>query len=294
MGIYRYLYKTTRLQFYPRLTISKGHIALVIGIGLIINAGYNTLVSKDDLLSTIGAPSNFTNNLFPKTYVSPSHVIEHGSRKKKEIALTFDADMNEWMRYELLSGHVKSWYDQTIVTTLIKTKTPATFFLTGMWIELYPKETQAIGLYPLFELGNHSYSHPSFGGYCYGLHQIEEKNVKEEVIKTQKLLKDIVGINSHFFRFPGGCYTEKNIYFIEDLGLQVVHWDVISGDAFNNDPASIIKTVLDRVTNGSIIIMHLNGPPNAPMTSSALPVIINELKTEGYTFVKISELLGNS
>src|SRR5262249_11362766 len=64
--------------------------------------------------------------------------IEHGSRKKNEIALTFDADMTPRMQEELRSGAVDKWYDDRIVSTLEDGSVPATFFITGLWAENYP------------------------------------------------------------------------------------------------------------------------------------------------------------
>lgn len=227
----------------------------------------------------------------PTTIPIAPFVLTNGSRDKKEIALTFDADMNAGMRYQYLTGRVKSWYDPKIVDTLEKTHTKATFFLTGMWIELYPEETQKFALNPLFELANHSYDHPSFDGYCYGLKQIQDLADNEEVMKTQKLLASVANVQNHYFRFPGGCYSKNDVKIIHDLGLDIVHWDVVSGDAFNTNAIVIENNVIDRVQNGSIVIFHLNGPPNAPKTAESLPVIIETLKKRGFEFVKVSELL---
>lgn len=237
-------------------------------------------------------PPNFTKDLFTSP-LAGDNVILHGSRYNKEIALTFDADMNEYMKSLYESGQVTSYYDPYVVNTLIQKKTKATFFLTGMWIELYPQQTKSFASNPLFELENHSYNHPSFDGYCYGLPQISDSQDRSEVEKTQKLLKDIAGVDNTYFRFPGGCYSRRDVRIIEKLGFQVVHWDVVSGDAFNNDAAAIVQNVITHVKNGSIIIMHLNGPPNAPQTAQALPIIIDQLRQKGFIFVKVSELLNN-
>lgn len=219
-------------------------------------------------------------------------VIFHGPRDKKKIALTFDAEMTDYMKANLQSGKVKSSYDKRIVDILNKTNTKATFFLTGMWIELYPNVTQELSQNPLFELGSHSYSDTSFQGYCFGLKQIPDTLDIEEIGATEKLLREYAGIDNQLFRFPGGCYSPHDVQVVNDANDIVVHWDVKGSDGFNDNAKLIEKNVVDNVQNGSIIILHLNGAPTAPKTADALPEIISSLKAKGYEFVKVNELLG--
>src|SRR5258708_18420009 len=71
-------------------------------------------------------------------------VIFHGPRDQRRIALTFDAEMTDFMKSQILSGRTKSSYDKSIIDILRKTNTKATLFLTGMWIELYPQVTREL------------------------------------------------------------------------------------------------------------------------------------------------------
>lgn len=222
---------------------------------------------------------------------STSDVITHGSRDKKDIALTFDADMTYEMDHLLHTGEVTSYINHDLINTLINTQTPATLFLTGLWMQDYPEDTRLLAQNPLFQLGNHSYSHPTFEGYCYGLPQLGTLSMEQEIDVTQQLLKTYTGIDNKYFRFPGGCVSPEAMNYLRSEGIQTVHWDVVGDDGFNEDTDSIIANVLDRVQNGSIIVLHMNGYPNDPKTSEALPVIIKTLKERGYTFVKISDLL---
>lgn len=221
-----------------------------------------------------------------------ANVIFHGPRNKKKIALTFDAEMTDGMRANLVSGRVKSSYDKRIIDTLIKTNTKATLFLTGMWIELYPKETAELSQNPLFELGSHSYSDSSYHGFCYGLKQIPKTVRIEEIGATEKLLREHAKIDNRLFRFPGGCYAPEDVKLVNDANDVVVHWDVSGSDGFNKDARQIAKNVIDNVQNGSIVILHMNGEPTAPKTAEALPTIISTLKKRGFEFVKVNELLG--
>lgn len=220
-----------------------------------------------------------------------AQVIFHGPRDKKRIAITFDAEMTNGMRNALKTGKAKSSYDKRIIDTLNQTQTKATLFLTGMWIELYPNETKEFSKNPLFELGSHSYSDSSYHGYCYGLTQLPKTQSIEEIGSTEKLLREYAGIDNRLFRFPGGCYSQEDVDLVTKANDKIVHWDVKAADGFNNDANQIVRNVVDNVQNGSIIILHMNGGPTAPKTANALPVIISTLKSKGYEFVKVSELL---
>lgn len=220
-----------------------------------------------------------------------ANVTFHGPRNKKKIALTFDAEMTDAMKADLVSGTTKSSYDKRITDTLTQTNTKATLFLTGLWIETYPEVTKSLSQNPLFELGSHSYTDSSYYGFCYGLKQLPNTVKIEDIGATEKLLREHAGIDNRLFRFPGGCYTPKDVELVNQANDTVVHWDVSSNDGFNKNTNQVIHNVTDNVQNGSIIIMHLNGPPNSPKTAEALPAIISILKQKGFEFVKISELL---
>ncbi len=219
-------------------------------------------------------------------------IITHGPRDKKRIALTFDAEMTDGMKRAFLSGKTKSSYDERIVETLRTTKTPATFFLTGMWIELFPRETYDLAHEQLFELGSHSYTDSSYEGLCYGLNRVPDALAVEEIGATEKLLRKYAGIDNKMFRFPGGCYSAHAVTIVNEAGDMVVHWDVNGFDGFNNSADKIVQSVVNNVHNGSIVILQLNGPPTAPKTAEALPKIISKLKEKGYEFVTVTKLLG--
>jgi len=194
------------------------------------------------------------------------------------------------MKTMLERGEVASYYDKQIIDILNQTQTKATLFLTGMWIEVYQQEAKELASNSLFELANHSYSHPSFAGECYGLGEIPDSQNEEQIVRTQTLLQELTGKRNTLFRFPGGCYTENDLVSTKNANLTVIQWDVAGRDGFNDDATAIENNVIPFVQNGSIIVLHMSGYPNAPKTAEALPVIIEQLKEKGYEFVTVSEL----
>ncbi len=218
-------------------------------------------------------------------------VIEHGSRYQLKVALTFDADMTPGMQKLLSLRIVKSWYNSDIKKTLDRENVKATIFLTGLWAETYPREAKELAEDPLFEIGNHSYSHPAFTKNCFKLPFIDDSKDKSEVLSAQDAIKKATGITPKYFRFPGGCFDKTDLKTLYDLGLIVVHWDIAAGDGFNKNTEDIVQRIKSHVQNGSIIVFHLQGGPFAPKTNDALVKIIPYLKKIGYQLVTVTELL---
>ena len=217
------------------------------------------------------------------------NVITNGSRENKRVALTFDADMNPKMLKDLRSGKVKSWYDEKIIAKLHGNNVPATIFMTGMWAQQYSNEVKIFAQDPLLEIENHSWDHAGFAMPCYGLPQAINK--KDEIMLAQNILQQLTGRTPIFFRFPGGCYSKEDLDLVNQQGLETVGWDTVSGDAFSKNAAQIEKNVINGTSNGSIIVMHLNGGPNAPKTSTTLPAIIKNLHAKGFEFVLLKDLI---
>ncbi len=217
--------------------------------------------------------------------------FDHAATTEKIVALTFDADMTPGMLRELRSKRVASWYNEKVIATLRQEQVPATLFLTGLWIEAYRDATRELSADPLFELGNHSYSHGAFHSPCYGLFPTAESNQTAEVQKTDDLLKKYTASYQKYFRFPGLCSDAQSVKKVEDQGYTIIGGDVDGADAFEKNPKWIASAVAAHVHPGSIVVLHLHGGPNAPQTAAALPDIIRKLRSDGYTFVKVSDLL---
>lgn len=220
-----------------------------------------------------------------------SVVIKNGPRNVRNIAITFDADMTHAMLDMLHRGEVKTWYNKSVKEYLNKEGVKYTVFLTGLWVETYPKEAREIARDPLAEIGNHSYSHPAFTASCFGLPMVDEKFAEDEVKNAQKIIVEKTGVIPEIFRFPGGCYEDSDVKTITNQGLKIIHWDVVGEDAFNNNADSIAENIKRGAQNGSIIVLHLNYGTFAPKTYDALVKAIPYLKGRGFHFMKVSELI---
>lgn len=229
--------------------------------------------------ATIGAPLPYEppkegiENAPPLAPVAPL-IVAHGPRKKKRIALTFDA----------CSTQAPSHFDARVVKTLIDLKVPATLFLGGKWMEEHPDETVALAALPQFELGNHTFLHPH-------LTREDDARVREELLRTQDMLYTLTGQRATLVRAPYGEVDSRVAHLAADAGMAMIQYDLASGDP---DPHISAKRLLDYVVDsakpGSIIVMHMNG--RGWHTAEVLPRVVLRLRKKGYKFVTVSDLLG--
>ncbi|HLF19911.1 MAG TPA: polysaccharide deacetylase family protein [Bacteroidota bacterium] len=202
-------------------------------------------------------------------------IVSHGLRERKEIALTFDA---------CPAGKQKD-YDSLITKLLVEQKIPATLFLSGHWIKSHPNETKFLASFDHFDIGNHSYSHPH-------LQILPDEKIKLEIKRTQDLLFKITGKKAVLFRPPFGEYDSRVAQIVAGSGLQLVEYDLPSGDPDTTvSTRRLISHVVKNAKGGSIIVMHING--RGRHTAEALPKIIAQLKAKGFTLVKVSKFLSN-
>ncbi|RJQ69624.1 polysaccharide deacetylase [Pseudonocardiaceae bacterium YIM PH 21723] len=280
--------------------------AVVLAIGDQVSGGERLgVVGKQGELSpeetTTSSPPPTTARTFaapvPTTTVAPpppaiTPVVSNGPRTRPLVALTFDSDMNEAMLRSLNSHRVASYDATPVVDVLQEMKVPATFFLTGMWVERYPETAARIAADPMFEAANHSYSHRSFAQPCYGLPAVPPGEMAADVQRAFDAIRVKVPQVKPYFRFPGGCYNEAALRALAPLGITGIQWDVVGGDPFNQSPDSIVQASLAKAQPGSIIVLHSTFG-TAPMTAKALPRIIAGLKAKGLTPVTLSELLNH-
>lgn len=224
------------------------------------------------LTSTPPPTSTSTPNPTPTL---PAVLITSGDWVRPYVALTFDVCQDPLY---------PAGFDAAIVDVLKQYDVPATFFLGGDWMRTHPEETKLLAGNPNFELGNHSWSHPDFT-------QLSEEQMGQEIEQTEDMLFQTTGRHSRLFRLPYGLYNDQVLHAIAEHGLYTIQWDTVTGDPDPNfDAATILAEVQRTVRKGSIIVMHGNG--RGWHTAEALPQVIEYLKSQGFTLVIVSQLIG--
>lgn len=204
----------------------------------------------------------------PKPGAFPSE-FRRGSPNSRRIALTFDAGAGV--------GHT-----QQILDTLARNGLHATFFLTGKWAAANPGLTGKIAAAG-HEIGNHTYTHRR-------LTKLSKEEIADELDSTEQLIIRLTGVSTKpLVRVPYGERDQRVISDLEELGYTSVYWDLDSWDSVKKGITSdeIEQRVLQKVRNGSVVLMHCGSIP----TADALDSIIQKLRKAGYEPVRVGELM---
>lgn len=224
--------------------------------------------------ATITLTATLLSGKAPKLAPIYADLIFNGSRDKPNVALTFDVGE---------TPKQPAGFDEGILQALVDNDAKATYFLGGVWMRNHPDETRRLAGNPLIELGNHSWSHTDFP-------TLIEADMVVEILWANDMLYQLTGKTTQLFRFPSGAYNDLSLSVVLSLGMYPIQWDVVTADPVPDNYAdNIVKRVMERVQNGSIIVMHANG--RGWHTAEALPEMIRRLREEGYVLVTISEML---
>jgi peptidoglycan/xylan/chitin deacetylase (PgdA/CDA1 family) len=194
----------------------------------------------------------------------------------KVIALTFDAGAN--------ADGVPS-----IMATLEADGVPATFFLTGTWVQVYPALAAAIG--SRYPVGNHSFTHPD-------LTRLSDAEVIDEVQRAASAIEDATGRDTHpMFRFPFGATDAHLISLLNSLGYGCIRWSVDTlgweGTSGGQTVDSVVLRVDAGLQPGAIVIMHVGSNPDdgSTLDADALDRVIDEIRARGYSFVALDRFI---
>ncbi|MCI6958134.1 MAG: polysaccharide deacetylase family protein [Candidatus Faecousia sp.] len=186
-----------------------------------------------------------------------------GAEDVKYVALTFDDGPSGRFTRQLLKG-------------LEARDVKATFLLCGYRMKQYPELTEQI--YEAgHEIGCHGYSHSN-------MQPMSRRDIAGEIEKMQQLLPE--GCTMAFLRPPGGCCSDNVRQVAQARGLAILSWSVDPRDWATRDTWAIENTVLQRVKDGDVILLH-------DMTASSVKAaldIVDNLKGRGFRFVTASRL----
>jgi peptidoglycan/xylan/chitin deacetylase (PgdA/CDA1 family) len=211
-------------------------------------------------------------SLYVPTDELAGHVIYQLPTQDKVVALTFDDGPN-------------GQYTQTMLDILDKENVRATFFMVGKNVERYPELAREI-IKKGHHIGNHSYSHP------WRLPFENKQSIWSEIIKTDDAIFQATGQRPKIFRPPHGLRTPWMIKELHEAGYTIYTWDDMTDDyVVKTKPETIIKNILEHVQPGAIIVLHdglnLDHTSSRANTIQALPIIIESLKKQGYSFVTL-------
>lgn len=243
------------LVFYLNLRTYKQ--VLILTLCLFAVAGLLTFAV---LRQPAASPTNAQNKNSPIFY--------RVKTDKKAVALTFDI----------------SWGTETpgpVLDILKKENVQCTFFLSGPWVKKYPDIATRIAA-DGHEIASHGYRHIN-------LSQLSKEAIKDEILQAHQIIASVTGKEPHFIRTPNGDWDSKVLKAAQEVGYTVIQWEVDSLDWKNPGVETIIRRVTTLVRPGSIVLLHASD--SCRQTDEALPVVLRELREQGYELLTLSKLL---
>lgn len=168
-------------------------------------------------------------------------------------------------------------YAVEMAKTLHELDAPAIFFVNGHFIEREEDKAKLKEIYDLgFAIGNHTYSHPN-------LATIEEADQREEIVRVNDMVEEIIGERPVFFRPPFGTYTDYVMQVMEDENMVFMNWSYgydWEADYRTKEALADIMINTELLGPGSNLLMH-----DREWTAAALRDIVIGLREKGYEIV---------
>jgi len=159
-----------------------------------------------------------------------------------------------------------------VLSVLERYDAKATFFCIGDNIRKHPGIFQKL-IEGGHAIGNHTFNH------------LKGWKTKDEVyLENFKLCDNLT--KSKLFRPPYGRIKRSQVSKLKDefSGLQIVMWDVLSGDFdLNLSPDKCLKNVLKATEAGSIVVFH-DSLKACERLEYVLPRALEFWKKKGYSF----------
>jgi len=194
----------------------------------------------------------------------PIYCVE---RDDKKISISFDAAWGTEFTDEIL---------EILEARNIK----CTFFLVGFWVDAHPDKVKLIAEKG-HEIGNHSTNHPHMS-------KLSKEQIVKEIKTTQNKIDELAGQRAvKLIRPPYGDYNNLLINTCREMGFYPIQWDVDSLDWKELGVDHMYRQVTEKVKPGSIVLFH----NNAKYITQTLPSILDQLLSQGYEFVPISQLI---
>lgn len=213
---------------------------------------------------------------FDQAVLTRSGTIYRVRTSQKRVALTFD------------DGPSPIWTPK-ILDELKKTDVKATFFMIGHHVKVYPEVARRV-VAEGHEIGNHGYAHTVILYYT-------PAEIEEEIKYTEYVIKDITGYTTKYFRPPKAWMPQAIKEKIKAMGYEAILWSLNSKDWVSFNHKLMVRYLVRHVKSGDIILFHDSGDVfkaeggDRLQTVLTIEPLVRELRTKGFEFVTIKELL---
>ena len=190
-------------------------------------------------------------------------MVQHGSRRSKRLAMTFDDGPDE-MTTEYL-------------TLLGQLEVASTFFVTGQNCAKFPELVREIAEHG-HQLAGHGYTHTRFP-------ELGTRALLRELRETQRLLPTPNG--RPLVRPPHGALSTRSLAVVAGAGFVTAMWSHDSEDWRVHDAAGLqAQNRPEDLAGGDVVLLH----EGQRWTLDALPGIVEQLRSSGFEFVTMSAI----
>lgn len=204
----------------------------------------------------------------------PGKLYWRGDRDTRKVALTFDDGPSDPFTSQILD-------------ILKAENVKGTFFILGKNAEKYPELAQRI-VKEGHVIGNHSFSHSDFAF-------LTKRGSRREMLGGEEAIERVTGVRPQFFRPPHGRLNGFMMKQAQKMGLVTVEWTISPKDWAVPAHDVIVQRIVSRVKNGSIMLLHdgffHKKPEDRSSTVAALPLLIHQLREQGFEMVTVPDLL---
>ena len=117
---------------------------------------------------------------------------------------------------------------------------------------------------------------------------------RAELERLENVYREITGRElSKYFRPPEGRFNRQTLEWASEFGYKTVFWSFAYADWDNGkqmNESAAKKKILDNIHNGAVILLH----PTSSTNAAILGDVIDELKSQGYTFGTLDDLTTNT
>lgn len=176
-----------------------------------------------------------------------------------------------------------------ILAILAEKEVKATFFVVGCNEEGDERRLRDIAEQG-HTLGMHAYSHDYTKLYA------SVEDFLSELYKNYEEIIDVAGVGPTVFRFPGGSINAYNAGFYQELIDEMVRRGFVPFDAnvsaedanSGNTAEELVEHVMSDMAGLKRGVVLLHDSAGKKSTVEALPMIIDQLRGQGYAFLAIT------
>jgi peptidoglycan-N-acetylglucosamine deacetylase len=191
-----------------------------------------------------------------------------GTPSRPEIALTFDDGPGP--------------YTAQVVRTLVRNRTPGTFFVVGGQVAAYHQALQDI-VATGFPIGDHTFTHRSLTG-------LSPTEQGSEIDGQAAAITRYGAPSPRLFRPPYGSFDPRTLELLRARRMLMVLWTVDTEDYLRPGVEAIVRRALEGAKPGAIIALH-DGGGDRRQTIAAIPEIVRGLRARGYQLVTVPRLV---